>query len=55
MLDFNHYRGRAIAGFILLAVVVIVALTVVLPIMFQILEAARSVSDMLSNGLGPRP
>lgn len=49
MLELRHYIDRSLVGFILLAVVAITALTVVVPILVDVVEAARSLSLDISK------
>jgi len=44
MLELRHYFDRSLVGFILLAVVAITILTVLVPIIVDVVEAARSLS-----------
>lgn len=49
MLEFHHYVNRNLGSIILLGIVVGTLLTVFVPIMFSVLEAARELSDSLSS------
>ena len=50
MLEFSHYFNRSLVGFILLAVVAITILTVLVPIIVDTIEDARTLSDAISSG-----
>ncbi len=49
MLELRHYINRSLVGFILLAVVVLTLLSVLVPIITDTVEAARSLSLDISK------
>lgn len=51
MLELRHYFDRSLVGFILLAVVALTLLSVVVPIIVDTVEAARSLSFSIETAV----